>query len=89
MKLYRVLHAGDERRLHKRSGIRSIRLIDATNLHIAETTPWSLAKDPSKADRLTRVLFDAAEAIRLAAVLLSPIILRQVVKFCVGSRVIR
>jgi methionyl-tRNA synthetase len=49
------------------------RLIDAANLHIAETTPWALAKDPSQADRLTQVLFDAAEAIRLAAVLLSPI----------------
>ncbi len=49
------------------------RLIDATNLHIAETAPWALAKDPSQADRLTQVLFDAAEAIRLIAVLLSPI----------------
>lgn len=49
------------------------RLIDATNLHIAETAPWTLAKDPAAADRLTQVLFDAAEAIRLAAVLLSPI----------------
>ena len=49
------------------------RLIDAANLHIAETAPWALAKDPSQADRLTQVLFDAAEAIRLAAVLLSPI----------------
>jgi methionyl-tRNA synthetase len=49
------------------------RLIDAANLHIADTAPWALAKDPSQADRLTQVLFDAAEAIRLAAVLLSPI----------------
>ncbi len=49
------------------------RLIDAANLHIAETAPWALAKDPSQADRLTQVLFDAAEAIRLAAVLLTPI----------------
>jgi methionyl-tRNA synthetase len=49
------------------------RLIDATNLHIAESAPWTLAKDPSQADRLTQVLFDAAEAIRLAAVLLCPI----------------
>jgi methionyl-tRNA synthetase len=31
-----------------------------------------MAKDPSSADRLTQVLFDAAEAIRLAAVLLQP-----------------
>jgi methionyl-tRNA synthetase len=49
------------------------RLIDATNLHIAETTPWVLAKDPAAASRLTQVLFDAVEAVRLAAVLLSPI----------------
>jgi methionyl-tRNA synthetase len=49
------------------------RLIDAANLHIAETAPWALAKDPAQANRLTQVLFDAAEAIRLAAVLLSPI----------------
>ena len=49
------------------------RLIDGANLHIADTAPWALAKDPSQADRLTQVLFDAAEAIRLAAVLLSPI----------------
>ena len=49
------------------------RLIDAANLHIAETAPWALAKDPAQADRLTQVLFDAAEAIRVAAVLLSPI----------------
>jgi methionyl-tRNA synthetase len=49
------------------------RLIDGTNEFIAATAPWTLAKDPSKADRLTQVLFDAAEAIRLAAVLLEPI----------------
>ena len=48
-------------------------LIDATNAHIAETAPWALAKDSTQADRLTQVLFDAAEAIRLIAVLLSPI----------------
>jgi methionyl-tRNA synthetase len=49
------------------------RMIDATNEFIAATAPWALAKDPASADRLTQVLFDAAEAIRLAAVLLSPI----------------
>jgi methionyl-tRNA synthetase len=51
----------------------AFRLIDATNEFIAATAPWTLAKDPAHADRLTRVLFDAAEAIRLAAVLLAPI----------------
>ncbi|HWF86937.1 MAG TPA: methionine--tRNA ligase subunit beta, partial [Vicinamibacterales bacterium] len=51
----------------------AFRLIDATNEFIAATSPWALAKDPAAADRLTQVLFDAAEAIRLAAVLLLPI----------------
>jgi methionyl-tRNA synthetase len=49
------------------------RLIDGTNEYIAATAPWALAKDPASADRLTQVLFDSAEAIRLAAVLLEPI----------------
>jgi methionyl-tRNA synthetase len=48
-------------------------LIDGTNRHIAETAPWTLAKDPKNADRVTQVLFECTEAIRLAAVLLSPI----------------
>jgi len=52
------------------------RLIDATNEYIAATAPWTLAKDPANADRLTQTLFDAAEAIRLAAVLLEPIMPR-------------
>jgi methionyl-tRNA synthetase len=51
----------------------AFRLIDAANEFIAATSPWKLAKDPAAADRLTQVLFDAAEAIRLAAVLLLPI----------------
>ncbi|HZT76665.1 MAG TPA: methionine--tRNA ligase [Vicinamibacterales bacterium] len=49
-------------------------IVDATNEFIAATTPWALAKDPANADRLTQVLFDAAEAVRLAAVMLEPII---------------
>ena len=56
-----------------RGGRRGVSLIDATNEFITETAPWTLAKDPAAADRLTQVLFDAAEAIRLAAVLLAPI----------------
>jgi methionyl-tRNA synthetase len=52
----------------------AFRLIDATNEFIAANAPWTLAKDPAAADRLTQVLFDAAEAIRLAAVLLEPIV---------------
>jgi methionyl-tRNA synthetase len=51
----------------------AFRLIDGANEFLAATAPWTLAKDPAKADQLTQVLFDAAEAIRLAAVLLEPI----------------
>jgi methionyl-tRNA synthetase len=51
----------------------AFRLVDTTNEFIAARAPWQLAKEASAGDRLTQVLFDAAEAIRLAAVLLTPI----------------
>jgi methionyl-tRNA synthetase len=51
----------------------AFRIVDAANEYIAETAPWTLAKDPGSADRLTSVLFDLAEAIRVAAVLLLPV----------------
>jgi methionyl-tRNA synthetase len=49
----------------------AFRLIDATNLFIADTAPWTLAK--TNASLVPPILFDCAEAIRLAAVLLSPV----------------
>jgi methionyl-tRNA synthetase len=52
----------------------AFRLVDATNEFIAASEPWTLAKDPNKSDQLTGVLFDAAEALRIAAVLLLPVI---------------
>jgi methionyl-tRNA synthetase len=51
----------------------AFRIVDATNLFIADTQPWALAKDLARADRLTTVLADAAEAVRIAAVLLLPV----------------
>jgi methionyl-tRNA synthetase len=51
----------------------AFRLISAANNYIAETQPWALAKDPAKADQLNGVLADTAEAVRIAATLLSPI----------------
>jgi len=72
----RYREAMDGLKIHEAATV-VFRLIDATNLHITETAPWSLAKNPSDAGRLTQVLFDAAEAIRLAAVLLSPIMPRS------------
>ncbi len=48
-------------------------LIDATNEYIAEVQPWSVAKDASRAAELDQQLFDIAEAVRIAAVLLLPV----------------
>ena len=48
-------------------------LIDSANAYIAEQEPWTLARDPANADRLTQVLFDVAEAVRIAGILLLPI----------------
>ena len=62
----------DASRIHEGAAA-AYRLIDATNEFIAATSPWALAKDPSRPIDLSQVLFDSAEAIRLAAVLLSPI----------------
>ena len=51
----------------------AFRIVDATNEFIAATAPWTLARDPANADRVRQALFDASEAVRLAAVLLTPI----------------
>ncbi len=51
----------------------AFRLVSAANNYIAETQPWSLAKDPAKAEQLNGVLADTAEAVRIAATLLAPI----------------
>jgi len=51
----------------------AFRIIDAANEYIAEKSPWALAKDPAKAAQLDEVLFDVAETIRIAAVLLTPV----------------
>ena len=47
-------------------------LVDAANEYIAETEPWTLAKQGQQ-DRLTQVLSDVVEAVRIAAVLLLPV----------------
>ncbi len=53
------------------------RIVDAANEFIAETEPWALAKDARQTDRLTSVLFDVAEALRIAALLVGPIMPRS------------
>ena len=44
------------------------------NKYIDETTPWILAKDESKSDRLKTVLYNLIESIRICSVYLSPFI---------------
>lgn len=49
-------------------------LLRRCNKYIDETTPWVLAKDESKKDRLNTVLYNLLEGIRIATVLLSSFI---------------
>lgn len=44
------------------------------NKYIDDTTPWSLAKDETKKERLATVLYNLLESIRICAILLSPFI---------------
>ncbi|MFA7572988.1 MAG: methionine--tRNA ligase, partial [Lutispora sp.] len=48
------------------------KLVGRANKYIDETTPWALAKDESKKDRLGTVLYNLAEALRYIAVLITP-----------------
>ena len=68
----RYRHAMDMFALHEATAA-AFRIIDAANEYIAEQAPWRLAKDAANSERLDEVLFSVAEAIRLAAVLLTPI----------------
>lgn len=47
-------------------------LVHAANLYIEQTAPFSLAKDPDKADELAFVMANLCEAIRVCAHLLAP-----------------
>lgn len=64
--------AMDSHALHEGTAA-AFRLISAANNFIAEKQPWALAKDPAKADELNGVLAESAEAVRIAATLLLPV----------------
>lgn len=49
-------------------------LLRKCNKYIDDTTPWILAKDESKKGRLSTVLYNLLECIRICAVLLQPFI---------------
>jgi len=49
-------------------------LVRRTNQYIEQSEPWHLAKDPAQSQALDTVLYSAAEATRISAILLSPFI---------------
>lgn len=48
-------------------------LVSVVNKYLVETEPWVLAEDESKRARLATVLWTAAEGLRIATVLLAPV----------------
>ena len=52
------------------------KLISRTNKYIDETTPWTLAKDESKKDRLQTVMYNLLESIRISSELIAPVMTR-------------
>ncbi|MCA9319230.1 MAG: methionine--tRNA ligase, partial [Planctomycetes bacterium] len=50
----------------------AIGIVQRANVLVDDTAPWSLAKDPARADELDGVLYDLAESCRAASVLLQP-----------------
>ena len=49
-----------------------IEIFKRCNKYIDETTPWILAKDENNKDRLSSVLYNLCESIRIGAILLKP-----------------
>lgn len=50
------------------------KLIRRSNKYVDETTPWLLAKEANKKDRLNTVLYNLAEALRIVSILINPFI---------------
>lgn len=52
--------------------ISTLKLVSRANKYIDETEPWLLAKDEMNRERLATVMYNLAESIRIALILLSP-----------------
>jgi len=48
-------------------------LVRVVNNYVTETAPWQVAKDEARAGELDRILYTTAEALRVTAVLLNPV----------------
>ena len=51
----------------------AFRIVGAVNEFLTERAPWKLANDPDAGEALDEALYEAAEATRIAAVLLHPV----------------
>jgi len=49
-----------------------MRLVSRANKYIDETQPWLLVKDPQQHQRLATVMYNLAECIRIAVIMLAP-----------------
>ncbi|MCL2503355.1 MAG: methionine--tRNA ligase [Coriobacteriia bacterium] len=48
-------------------------LVKATNRYIEDSAPWNLAKSPETTPRLKTVIYNALEAVRIAALFIAPV----------------
>jgi len=64
--------AMEELRLHDGAAA-AFRIVGAVNEFLTERAPWKLAKDPDAGGALDEALYEAAEATRIATVLLHPV----------------
>ena len=49
-------------------------MIAAVNKYLVENAPWALAEEPEQRGRVATVLYTAGEALRIAAVLVAPVL---------------
>lgn len=47
-------------------------LVHAANHYVEDSAPWTVAKDPARADELAQIVANLLESIRIAALLLAP-----------------
>ncbi len=48
-------------------------IVDAANKYLVEKAPWALAKDETRREALAEILYEAAETLRILAILIQPI----------------
>ena len=71
----RAAYARHMDQLHPSFALEEVfRLIQRANKYIDETAPWVLAKDETKKPRLAGVMYNLLEALRVALIMLSPVI---------------